>query len=93
MACIGIGLLLLLKSKIADDIVRQGSGLLTVEYGIGFALTGLCQLGAAIISVFELLGGGRSDPVETHVCNQCGTKNPLVNSVCNECGGGLDLKA
>jgi uncharacterized membrane protein len=51
----GILALLLLKMKIDNDVLREGEGVLQVEYGIGFYLAFLVFLCAAALNVFLFL--------------------------------------
>jgi len=52
----GVGLitLLLLKSKIDNDVLKEGGGMLQVEYGVGFWLTLILFLSAIGMNAFLL---------------------------------------
>ncbi|MEA5566505.1 MULTISPECIES: hypothetical protein [unclassified Anabaena] len=52
---IGFILLLMLKSKIDDSIVREGQGLILVSYGLGFWLAFLLFVAATVINIYSLI--------------------------------------
>lgn len=56
----GLVLLLLLKSKIDNEAMREGGGVLRAEYEVGFWLTFLLFIAAAGLNgLIFLLGGGK----------------------------------
>lgn len=56
LGILGVAFLLGLKNKIDSDVQSQGEGLIGVDYLIGFWLTFLCFLGAAISSFLPFAG-------------------------------------
>lgn len=52
---IGFILLLMLKSKIDDSILREGQGLIVVSYGLGFWLAFLLFVSATVINIYSLV--------------------------------------
>ena len=51
----GFILLLMLKSKIDDEIVKQGQGIILVSYGFGFWMAFLFFVSAALINIYSLV--------------------------------------
>lgn len=51
----GFILLLMLKSKIDDEIVKQGQGLFLVSYGFGFWMAFLFFVSSALINIYRLV--------------------------------------
>lgn len=51
----GFILLLMLKSKIDDEIVKQGQGLFLVSYGFGFWMAFLFFVSSALINIYSLV--------------------------------------
>lgn len=88
----GIIFLLLLKSKLDNDILRQGQGMLQVDYGAGFYLTLLLFLSAIGANVYSMAQGKRISLLQGKgvsgykFCTQCGAKNESGNEFCKECG-------
>jgi hypothetical protein len=58
---VGFILLLMLKSKIDSEIVKQGQGLLLVSYGFGFWLAFLFFISATFLNVYSLLDSQKDD--------------------------------
>jgi len=48
-------LLLMLKSKIDDEIIKQGQGLILVSYGLGFWLAFFILVLTTVLNVYNLL--------------------------------------
>ncbi|MBW4571923.1 MAG: hypothetical protein KME31_29095 [Tolypothrix carrinoi HA7290-LM1] len=65
---VGFILLLMLKSKIDSEIVKQGQGLLLVSYGFGFWLAFIFFISATFLNVYSLIDSQKDDepthPVE-----------------------------
>lgn len=51
----GFILLLMLKSKIDNEIVKQGQGLILVSYGLGFWLVFLLYVSATVINIYSFV--------------------------------------
>lgn len=49
---VGSGLLLMTKAKVDNEVLKQGRGLLQVEYGIGFWLSFLLFLSATALNAY-----------------------------------------
>jgi hypothetical protein len=85
-------LLLMLKAKIDSDILREGGGLIQINYEIGFYLTLLLSLSTIAMSVFlsiydkEPLQQTYDQVVENRFCTACGIKNDNDAAFCIECG-------
>lgn len=97
MGAAGVILLLLLKSKIDSEVLRQGEGMIQVEYGIGFWLTFLSFLSAAVLNVvlamqskggYLLVKNQIESAVETGAtnCPNCGAAVKAGAKFCRECG-------
>ena len=56
---IGVIALLLLKSKLNNEILKEGGGMLQLEYGVGFWLTFVLYLSAIGLNIFLLSGSKR----------------------------------
>jgi hypothetical protein len=88
----GIIFLLLLKSKLDNDILRQGQGILQIDYGAGFYLTLLLFLFAIGINIYSIAQGKGISPFQGKdvsgykFCTQCGAKNESGNEFCKKCG-------
>jgi len=90
----GMGLifLLLLKSKLDNEAVRQGEGILQVHYMTGFYLAIIFFLSAIGINLYSILQHKESSLTQTKgktgykFCPQCGAKNEFSNEFCAECG-------
>lgn len=52
---VGFILLLMLKSKIDDVILKQGQGFILVNYGLGFWLAFLIYVSAILVNIYSLL--------------------------------------
>lgn len=55
IGAVGSVVLLLLKTKLDDEILRQGQGALRVEYGLGFWMSFLLFLSAALLNGYLFL--------------------------------------
>lgn len=99
---VGLIFLLLLKTKLSNDILREGQGVLHLEYGIGFWLTFLLFISAALWNSLLFLqrsevqvdvSGRSSGPVSGELdfifCSSCGARNPITNKYCSKCGAKL----
>jgi len=88
----GIIFLLLLKSKLDNDILREGGGMLQLNYGAGFYVTLLLFLSAVGVNVYSAGQGNGISLLQDKggsgykFCTQCGAKNELDNEFCRECG-------
>jgi hypothetical protein len=51
----GFILLLMVKAKIDDAVVKQGSGIILASYGFGFWLTFLLFLSATVLNLYSLI--------------------------------------
>ena len=60
---LGLLLLLMAKSKINDDALREGHGLLTIGYGIGYTFTCVLLIAGAVISVWQMSQAGAAPAV------------------------------
>jgi hypothetical protein len=54
-AAAGFILLLMLKSKIDDAVVKEGAGLIVVSYGLGFWLTFMIYVSAMLVNIYSLI--------------------------------------
>ncbi|MDF5730410.1 MAG: hypothetical protein PUP92_20905 [Rhizonema sp. PD38] len=45
----------MLKSKLDDEILKQGQGLLLVSYGLGFWLAFLFFVASALVNIYTLV--------------------------------------
>jgi len=93
---VGIIMLLLLKSKLDNEIFKQGQGLLQLDYMAGFYLTLLLFLLAIGVNIYSAMQSKRLSllPIErrgtaTNFCSQCGAKVELGTAFCSECGHSL----
>lgn len=87
----GVIFLSAMKSKVESDALRQGGGMVQVEFGLGFYLTAIFLLAAIGTSVFALLQGkGIRLPAlkasSDKFCTQCGSRNAASDLFCKECG-------
>jgi len=48
-------LLLIIKSKLDDEIIKQGQGLLLVTYGLGFWLAFFLFVSATVLNVYSVV--------------------------------------
>ncbi|MGI2908212.1 hypothetical protein [Tolypothrix sp. VBCCA 56010] len=62
---VGFILLLMLKSKIDSEIVKQGQGLLLVSYGFGFWLAFIFFISATFLNVYSLIDSQKDDDEPT----------------------------
>lgn len=93
--------LFLLKSKLDEGIVRQGAGMVTIDYHFGFWLSMLLLFGVGILNalsftgVLEKFAGGADrgitykGPRKPSFCSQCGAKVSPDDVFCSECGHSL----
>ena len=92
LAALGIILLAALKSKVDGDALRQGGGVVQVNYEVGFYLTIVFLLAAIAASVFGLFAGkgirlpALQGSAGTRFCTQCGARNASGDLFCKECG-------
>jgi len=87
-------LLLALKSKLDGDALRQGGGVIQVDYAAGFWAVLILFLAAVAVNVFFLVQGkGLLPPTPKasgdKFCAQCGSRNLSTDVFCRECGAGL----
>jgi hypothetical protein len=54
-AAAGFILLLMLKSKIDDTVVKEGAGLIVVSYGLGFWLAFIIYVSAMLVNIYGLI--------------------------------------
>lgn len=93
---IGTVFLLLLKSKLDNDVLREGQGMLQLDYGVGFYMTLLLFLSAAGVNVYSImqdkkvyLPQGKSREAAFNFCTQCGARVDSNALFCSECGHSL----
>ncbi len=91
ISVVGIVFILLLKAKLDNDILREGEGLLHIDYGFGFYLVLILFFSAFVINVYSMKDGkGISLPQVkmsgNKFCPECGAKNEKDNQFCTECG-------
>lgn len=93
---IGIILLLLLKSKLDNDILRETGGMLQVDYEVGFYLTLISFLSAIGINIYSIMQEKglslphiKSQSADHKFCSQCGTMVAHDSAFCSECGHSL----
>jgi hypothetical protein len=93
LAGLGAILLLVMKSRVENEVLRAGSGLFQVEFGGGYWATVslfLSTVGARLLptqkSVRLPLQAVWSQSQDPKFCTQCGTKNEATDSFCKECG-------
>jgi len=87
-------LLLALKSKLDGDALRQGGGVIQVDYAAGFWAVLILFLAAVAVNVFFLVQGKGLPPPTPKAsgdkfCAQCGSRNLSTDVFCRECGAGL----
>ncbi len=89
----GIGLisLLMLKLKLDNEILREGKGMLELEYGVGFWVVLILFLIAIVLNVYLMQGKTFSllEGIGTKgykFCTHCGSKNDIGNGFCSDCG-------
>lgn len=89
---LGFILLIALKAKIDNDVLKQTAGAIQVNYQAGFYLATLFLIVAAGTSVFAIfqnknppltVAGG---PADSKSCAQCGAPNASSNQCCSACG-------
>lgn len=96
----GVILLLLLKSKIDNEVLRQGGGMIQVNYGVGFWLTFMSFLSAGVFNAFSLSQSkGSHLPVKDQMesatetsttnCPNCGAAVKAGAEFCKECDSRL----
>lgn len=92
----GIILLLLLKSKLDNDILKETGGMLQLNYEAGFYLTLISFLSAIGINVYSIMQDrGLSLPQIKNqsagykFCSQCGARIDYDSTFCSECGHSL----
>jgi hypothetical protein len=89
---IGIIFLLLLRSKIDNELLREGLGMLELDYRAGFYLTLLLFLSAIGVNIYSMTQGKRISPLQgkgvsgNKFCTKCGAKNESSVEFCKECG-------
>lgn len=92
MALLGVILLAALKSRLDGEALKQGGGVIQVNYDAGYYLTLVFLLAALGTSIYALVGskGGRVPAVQTSgeskFCGQCGEQNNSGNLFCEKCG-------
>jgi hypothetical protein len=85
-------LLLAMKSSIDSDVLSKGSGVIQVNYDVGFYVVVLLLLATAALNVFLLMQRrGLQLPVlkagsRDKFCTQCGSRNLGTDVFCKECG-------
>lgn len=93
---VGTILLLILSAKLNNDILREGEGLLRLDYRIGFYLTLLLFLSAIGVNGYSMLPSkisslylreGKQRTMK--FCSQCGAKVSPGDTFCCECGHSL----
>lgn len=89
---IGIVFLLLLKSKLDNDILRETGGMVQLDYMAGFYLTLLLFLSVAGINVYSMMQGkgaflpqGKGGAAHKF-CPECGARVKPDAAFCSECG-------
>lgn len=90
---LGTILLLLLKSKMDDDILKQSQGVLQISYEMGFYLTLVLFISAVALNVYSIMQS-RGLPLPqnarqgtaSNFCSQCGAKVESGATFCSECG-------
>lgn len=93
---IGTIILLLLKSKLDNDVLRETGGMLQLDYGIGFYFTLILFLSAIVVNVYPIIQGKgvplhqiKSSKAGSKFCSLCGAKAELGATFCSECGHSL----
>lgn len=93
---IGTIILLLLKSKLDNDVLRETGGMLQLDYGIGFYFTLILFLSAIVVNVYPRLQGKgvplhqiKSSKAISKFCSQCGARAEPDATFCSECGHSL----
>jgi len=85
-------LLLALKSKIEGDALSKGSGVIQVNYEVGFYIVLILSLAAVALNISVLLQGkGLPLPAlkaggDSKFCTQCGSRNLSTDVFCKQCG-------
>ncbi len=94
---LGTIMLLLLRVKLDGDILREGRGMVQLNYNAGYYLTLLSFLSVIGINAYSKYGGGKKLPYQAltgvssyKFCSECGSKNPVTNTFCSECGTKFD---
>ncbi|GEM_PF-5192939 len=102
-AAVPLALMIIKYVSWVDDIRKNGAGLINMSLHVGFVLTALTFLCAAVGGFLNLTGRGRSPtgvPVKTvsalsqaeahqPFCPECGTRNSDSARFCTECGCAL----
>ena len=100
MGAVGAVCLLALKSKVDSEILRQGEGMIQVEYGAGFWLAFLSLICAVGVNIF-LVSQSKERVIETYDdtsnavvpneigCPNCGAAIKVDAKFCRECGAPL----
>lgn len=93
LAALAAVFLLILKSRVESEAIKQAGGLFQVEFGGGYWATlalFLATVGAGLFPSQTSVplptrksGGGGLDG---RFCTQCGAKNSSANLFCEECG-------
>ena len=90
----GLVMLLIFKYSSDNAVLKEGNGLLKIDYGLGMYLTGLMLLCAIGVTVYSM----RSSPSPTtgpavrspadgvHFCSTCGARNGASDAFCRDCG-------
>jgi hypothetical protein len=85
-------LLLAMRSAIEGDALKQGGGVIQVNYEAGFYAVVILFLAAVGLNIFVLMQGkGLPLPVlkaggDSKFCTQCGSRNLNADAFCKECG-------
>ena len=85
-------LLLPMRSAIEGDALKQGGGVIQVNYEAGFYIVVILFLATVGLNIFVLMQGkGLPLPAlkvggDTKFCTQCGSRNASADLFCKECG-------
>ncbi|HEV2378958.1 MAG TPA: zinc ribbon domain-containing protein [Terriglobia bacterium] len=95
---LGLIVLLLLKSKLDNDVLTQSEGMVQMQYEAGFYLTLLLSLAAAGVNGYAWARargarlGGMGVTTAGGFCTQCSSKNPAGDAFCKECGAKFEAR-
>lgn len=93
--------LLLFKSKLDGEILKQGEGIITIDYHFGFWLSMLLFFTVGILNILSIAGvlekfTGEAvsgitfkGPPKRSFCIQCGARVSPDDTFCSECGRSL----
>lgn len=94
---IGVISLIILSIRLNNQILKEGGGLLQLDYRIGFYLTLFFFLSATVINIYSLVSdkiptlylpdifAGKKHP-SVKFCSQCGAQVSPDDTFCHQCG-------